>query len=117
MSKHIWILFNLTKGYYPVSSYPAYHTIYDTFDYIKKTIDPDFRYHLAGARVCCSLTLLQADDPVLRMSVPEYAKTLKLYFDQLAAQYETNLNARNIKLGKNNTTFYCCDLTGLLLQK
>ncbi|EDV20314.1 uncharacterized protein TRIADDRAFT_64334 [Trichoplax adhaerens] len=90
--------YDFDSGYYPVSSYPAYHTIYDTYDYLKKTIDPDFKYHLAGARVCCNLALAQADDPILRMSVTEYAKTLTLYFNQLASAYEANLNARNIKL-------------------
>nr|XP_027205667.1 N-acetylated-alpha-linked acidic dipeptidase 2-like [Dermatophagoides pteronyssinus] len=43
--------FKHDKKKYPISSYPAYHTNYDTFYMVKKFIDPDFSIHQSCTRL------------------------------------------------------------------
>ena len=52
--------------------YPLYHTKHDTFNWMKKFIDPEFKFHKAMAQFSGSLLLHYADSPLLSMNVSRY---------------------------------------------
>ena len=88
----IYMGYNNTKVFYPV-----YHTQHDTFEWLTKFIDPDFKYHKAQAQFCGLLLLAFADMPLLKMNAMLYSEALEDSFKSLKAEY-------NIELKKHKGT-------------
>ncbi|MBN3309437.1 NALDL protein, partial [Amia calva] len=78
--------------------YPAYHTAYDTFDYVKKYIDPGFMSHEAVARTAGGVLLRLADSLILPLNASDYAESLESYLDTALKNFTDNLNAHQISL-------------------
>uniref|UniRef100_A0AAX7UYI4 Glutamate carboxypeptidase 2 n=1 Tax=Astatotilapia calliptera TaxID=8154 RepID=A0AAX7UYI4_ASTCA len=61
------------------SSYPVYHSVYETFEIVEKFYDPSFKRLQAVAQVRGALIFLLADSQLLPLDVNEYADSLRKY--------------------------------------
>ncbi|XP_021573647.1 N-acetylated-alpha-linked acidic dipeptidase 2 isoform X2 [Carlito syrichta] len=61
------------------SSYPVYHTIYETFELVEKFYDPTFTKQLSVAQLRGSLVYELADSKIIPFNIQDYAKALKNY--------------------------------------
>lgn len=86
--------------FHNISAYPAYHTIHDTFYYVKTFVDPQFSTHLAIARIWVSTAFLLAETPVLPINCSDYAAALKKGFRDINTKYGKTLDQKGISLGK-----------------
>ena len=59
------------------SFYPVYHSQHDTFNWMKKFVDPEFKFHKAMAQLSASLLLHYADSPLLSLRATDYVDPLK----------------------------------------
>ncbi|XP_030633559.1 N-acetylated-alpha-linked acidic dipeptidase 2 [Chanos chanos] len=72
------------------SSYPLYHSVYETFELVENFYDPSFRRLLAVARVRGGLIFSLADSDLLPLDCREYAASLSKYahsIEQLAHRH------------------------------
>uniref|UniRef100_A0A8I5ZMS5 N-acetylated alpha-linked acidic dipeptidase 2 n=1 Tax=Rattus norvegicus TaxID=10116 RepID=A0A8I5ZMS5_RAT len=61
------------------SSYPVYHTIYETFELVQNFYDPTFKKQLSVAQLRGALVYELADCVVIPFNIQDYAKALKNY--------------------------------------
>ncbi|XP_015241640.1 PREDICTED: putative N-acetylated-alpha-linked acidic dipeptidase [Cyprinodon variegatus] len=66
------------------SSYPVYHSVYETFEIVERFYDPTFRRLRAIAQVRGGLIFLLADSQVLPLDPTEYANSLRKYATSIA---------------------------------
>ena len=68
-----------------VNNYPVYHTMHDNIAWLKKFVDPDFRYHVTIAKIWTQLILLLADTTVLPFNFIRYSDSLSYRVKQMSA--------------------------------
>ncbi|KAG7470918.1 hypothetical protein MATL_G00118940 [Megalops atlanticus] len=76
------------------SSYPVYHSVYETFELVERFYDPTFRKLLAVAQVRGGLIFKLADSQLLPLNCNEYALSLSKYAHsifQLAQKHQADL--------------------------
>ncbi|XP_006160400.1 N-acetylated-alpha-linked acidic dipeptidase 2 [Tupaia chinensis] len=61
------------------SSYPVYHTIYETFELVENFYDPTFKKQLSVAQLRGALVYELADSTIIPFNIQDYAKALKNY--------------------------------------
>ncbi|XP_012508106.1 PREDICTED: N-acetylated-alpha-linked acidic dipeptidase 2 [Propithecus coquereli] len=61
------------------SSYPVYHTIYETFELVENFYDPTFKKHLSVAQLRGALVYELADSKIIPFNIKDYAKALQNY--------------------------------------
>ncbi|KAM4684213.1 putative N-acetylated-alpha-linked acidic dipeptidase [Amazona ochrocephala] len=61
------------------SSYPVYHSVYETYEIVEKFYDPTFKNHLTVAQVRGGLVFELADSAVLPFDCRDYASALSNY--------------------------------------
>ncbi|XP_044059465.1 N-acetylated-alpha-linked acidic dipeptidase 2 isoform X3 [Siniperca chuatsi] len=66
------------------SSYPVYHSVYETFELVQKFYDPSFKRLRAVAQVRAGLIFLLADSQLLPLDVNQYADSLRKYAQSIA---------------------------------
>ncbi|KAM8853094.1 N-acetylated-alpha-linked acidic dipeptidase 2 isoform 2-T2 [Synchiropus picturatus] len=66
------------------SSYPVYHSVYETFEVVERFYDPSFRRLRAVAQVRGGLVFALADSPILPLDANEYAVALWKYSRSIA---------------------------------
>uniref|UniRef100_A0A3B4T533 Glutamate carboxypeptidase 2 n=1 Tax=Seriola dumerili TaxID=41447 RepID=A0A3B4T533_SERDU len=66
------------------SSYPVYHSVYETFEIVEKFYDPSFRRLRAVAQVRGGLIFLLADSQLLPLDANQYADSLRKYAQSIA---------------------------------
>ncbi|KAH9509164.1 Glutamate carboxypeptidase 2 [Bulinus truncatus] len=76
---------------YPLSIYPLYHSEFETFDAVRKIIDPDFKVNTAMARVVAEIILTMADSVVLPYNITDYAIGIERYRLRLDADFGPQL--------------------------
>ena len=79
--------------------YPVYHSQHDTFNWIKKFVDPDFKLHKAVTQLTGGLLIQFADAPLLPMSVTLYAAALSESLIALKNAYKDKLQSHAKSLG------------------
>ncbi|XP_077996989.1 N-acetylated-alpha-linked acidic dipeptidase 2-like [Glandiceps talaboti] len=80
-----------------ISSYPLYHSMYETFHLMENTLDPDFTYHLVVSQVWGEMARTFADSLFLPFNCEDYGKKMKQSMDGIKDSYEDEMNERNIK--------------------
>ncbi|XP_055970576.1 glutamate carboxypeptidase 2 isoform X1 [Sorex fumeus] len=65
------------------SSYPLYHSVYDTYELVEKFYDPTFKNHLAVAQIRGGMVFEVASSVVLPFDCQDYAVVLKKYADKI----------------------------------
>lgn len=81
-----------------ISSYPVYHSLHDTFDYLVDFIDPDFKYSTAVAEVALAVMVELGDSRILPLSPLSYAAKLRNMLDDFSSAYGDVLSQMNITL-------------------
>ncbi|XP_034055064.1 N-acetylated-alpha-linked acidic dipeptidase 2 isoform X2 [Gymnodraco acuticeps] len=66
------------------SSYPVYHSVYETFEVVEKFYDPSFKRLRAVAQVRGGLIFQLADSQLLPLDVNQYADALGKYAQSIA---------------------------------
>ncbi|KAK5868520.1 hypothetical protein PBY51_009527 [Eleginops maclovinus] len=77
------------------SSYPVYHSVYETFEIVEKFYDPSFKRLRAVAQVRAGLIFQLADSQLLPLDVNQYAVALEKYaqsISQLAHRHPEDMN-------------------------
>ena len=81
------------------SPYPVYHTKAETYDWIKKYLDPDYRLHLTVAKLAGTFLFRLANDFLLPMtSVGDYPQVLNRSLAFIESNFSTLLQSLNISL-------------------
>ncbi|XP_074073183.1 glutamate carboxypeptidase 2-like isoform X2 [Macrotis lagotis] len=81
------------------SSYPVYHSVYETYEIVENFYDPTFKNHLTVAQVRGGLLFELADSIVLPLDCQDYAKVLQKYVHsiyELAQKHPEALQAYNV---------------------
>nr|XP_002741450.2 PREDICTED: N-acetylated-alpha-linked acidic dipeptidase 2 [Saccoglossus kowalevskii] len=79
-----------------ISSYPAYHSAYETLYLMETYIDPGFKYHLAVSRVWAELTRDIAEAIIIPFNCNDYTSRLVESIDKLKKDYETDMAQHGI---------------------
>ena len=79
--------------------YPMYHAMHETFDWMTKWVDPDFRYHLTVGKMWLQLGLLLADSLVIPFNLSRAAAKLDGYAKKFAKDYKSTLDKQSISCG------------------
>lgn len=107
--------FQKTERY---SSYPVYHSVYETFEIVEQFYDPSFRRLRAVAQVRGGLTVLLANSQLLPLDANEYADALGKYAQsiaQLAAKNPDEMVKYEVSFGKLcRWRHKPCEETGLI---
>lgn len=61
----------------------TYHSTYDTFAWMEKFGDTDFKYHAAAARIGATMVVRMADADILPYDYVEFANTMRRYLPAL----------------------------------
>ncbi|KAH9509170.1 Aminopeptidase naaladl1 [Bulinus truncatus] len=80
------LTYSYNRKIYEISSYPLYHTEYETFDAVKVHYDHDFQFHAAVARVAGEMTRSLADSVIIPFNISHYAKELERFRQLLHVQ-------------------------------
>ncbi|XP_044128517.1 putative N-acetylated-alpha-linked acidic dipeptidase isoform X2 [Bufo gargarizans] len=83
---------------YFLSSYPMYHSVYETVDLVSRLMDQGFYYHQAVARLWGEMALRLADDVILHFDCVHYAETLQIIVNDVQSSYGPKLLEHNITL-------------------
>ncbi|CAN9511561.1 unnamed protein product [Ophioblennius macclurei] len=81
------------------SSYPVYHSVYETFEIVEKFYDPSFRRLRAVAQVRGGLVFRLADSPLLPLDAEQYAESLRKYaqsISQLAQKHPDEMKTYKV---------------------
>uniref|UniRef100_A0A8D0FWG4 Glutamate carboxypeptidase 2 n=1 Tax=Strix occidentalis caurina TaxID=311401 RepID=A0A8D0FWG4_STROC len=87
---------NLVKKY---SSYPVYHTVYETYEIVERFYDPTFKNHLTVAQVRGGLVFELANSVVLPFDGRDYASAVSNYAHiiyNLSRNHEEELATYNV---------------------
>eukprot|EP00127_Corallochytrium_limacisporum_P002695 Clim_evm4s136 gene=Clim_evmTU4s136 len=85
---------------YDVSSYPTYHSVHDSYDWMSKFVDPGFKAHAAVAKMWAVMALRLATDRVLPINWTTYATALRSYVRDLQNNYGEELKTMDISLDR-----------------
>ncbi|TKC41582.1 hypothetical protein EI555_010926 [Monodon monoceros] len=81
------------------SSYPMYHTIYETFELVENFYDPTFKKQLAVAQLRGALVYELADSKIIPFNIQDYAKSLENYATgiySLSKKYDQQLRDHQV---------------------
>ncbi|XP_058402195.1 putative N-acetylated-alpha-linked acidic dipeptidase [Diceros bicornis minor] len=65
------------------SSYPLYHSVYETYELVEKFYDATFKYHLSVAQVRGGMVFELANSIVLPFDCRDYTVVLRKYADKI----------------------------------
>uniref|UniRef100_A0A8C5RKZ4 glutamate carboxypeptidase II n=1 Tax=Laticauda laticaudata TaxID=8630 RepID=A0A8C5RKZ4_LATLA len=85
------------------SSYPVYHTTYETFELVKRFYDPSFQKQFTVAQIRAGLVYELSDSPLLPLRCQDYAEALRLYANEIydqAKKHEAELEKYKVSFGK-----------------
>ncbi|XP_072466700.1 glutamate carboxypeptidase 2-like [Notamacropus eugenii] len=81
------------------SSYPVYHSVYDTYEIVEDFYDPTFKNHLTVAQVRGGILFELADSILLPFDCEDYAKVLQKHVNsiyEMAQNHPEKLQAYNV---------------------
>ncbi|XP_030854959.1 glutamate carboxypeptidase 2 [Strongylocentrotus purpuratus] len=81
-----------------LSSYPVYHSVYETFYYVKNFLDRNFWRHLTVARVYLELSRDLADSVILPFGCADYAAKLQQAAQGLERNFGVKLTQNGVVL-------------------
>lgn len=74
-----------------------YHSVYETYELVKKYYDPDFKYHQASSRLFAEMLRDLSDSKIIPLSCVDYAERIEDFFIALR-DGETGERMRNESL-------------------
>ncbi|MEP6764982.1 MAG: M20/M25/M40 family metallo-hydrolase [Gemmatimonadaceae bacterium] len=66
----------------------TYHSTYDTFAWMDKFGDPEFKYHATAARIGSAMVVRMADADILPYDYSEFAKTMRRYLPAMTKGFQ-----------------------------
>jgi N-acetylated-alpha-linked acidic dipeptidase len=78
--------------------YPVYHSIHDTFEWVKKSVDYNFTHHLALGKVWLRSALQLTTTPIIPFGVVEYGEHLEELAKELNESTYSTLQQQDISL-------------------
>ncbi|XP_038074787.1 N-acetylated-alpha-linked acidic dipeptidase 2-like [Patiria miniata] len=81
---------------YKISSYPLYHSMYETFHLVSEVMDPTFNYHLATGRLWGELARSLADSLILPFDCQTYVSHLEESIASLKTKYTDQMSPQGI---------------------
>ncbi|XP_072031805.1 N-acetylated-alpha-linked acidic dipeptidase 2-like isoform X2 [Amphiura filiformis] len=88
-----------------ISSYPLYHSMYETFHLVSEIMDRSFEYHLAVARVWAEMSRNLADSLILPFDCRDYTANLEKSIAALKEDYEQKMNEHDITFDAIDSAF------------
>ena len=88
--------------------YSAYHSIHDNFHLMSTWIDPEFKYHLAVARMWGMMGLRLADATVIPFNLERYAKKILEYAKFFKKTHKEITDPHGISYGKCFSACHIC---------
>ncbi|XP_070577786.1 putative N-acetylated-alpha-linked acidic dipeptidase [Ptychodera flava] len=79
-----------------LSSYPVYHSVYETFYLFEKFIDPAFRRSLAVAQLWGEVARDLAESVIIPFDCNDYAEQLESSIGDLKGHYESKMKKKDI---------------------
>ncbi|KAL3873956.1 hypothetical protein ACJMK2_037032 [Sinanodonta woodiana] len=79
-----------------ISSYPLYHSVYETFYAVKNLIDQGFKYHRAIGQIWAEMARNLADTVIIPFNVSDYSRTLEELTQTLLQDYNKTLSDNGI---------------------
>nr|XP_015205974.1 PREDICTED: putative N-acetylated-alpha-linked acidic dipeptidase [Lepisosteus oculatus] len=83
---------------YKISSYPLYHSAYETFGLVSGLMDKGFKYHQAVARLWGVMAKTLADKVLLDLDCTQYASKLERIVRDIKANYGALLEKNDVTL-------------------
>jgi hypothetical protein len=83
---------------YSISSYPLYHSVYETYHLVAEHLDRDFKYSLAVGRFWAEAARYMSDSLILPLTSRGYAVGLQQFLTDLQEGYEQLMNRNGITL-------------------
>lgn len=80
------------------SSYPLYHTSYETYNLVSKVIDPGFTGSKLLAIIIAEISRTMASSTLLPFNVNTYASTLQYEYERFVKTYQREFVKYDIKL-------------------
>ena len=81
-----------------VTTYPVYHSIHDTFNWVEKFVDPSFQIHLSTCELSARLLLRICDSNLVPIDVTSYSDALLDALKKLPTEVLSKLNNESISL-------------------
>ncbi|XP_074651751.1 N-acetylated-alpha-linked acidic dipeptidase 2-like isoform X2 [Tubulanus polymorphus] len=81
-----------------LSSYPLYHSVYETFSLMNDIIDPTFKYHAAVTQYWGEVARSIADTYILPFDVRDYGNSITGFVNSFIKEYGTLLEKHNISV-------------------
>lgn len=75
-----------------VTTYPVYHSIHDTFNWVEKFVDPSFLIHLSVCKLTARLLLNMSDSDIFPIDVTSYSDALLVSMAKLRENVWSKLN-------------------------
>ena len=80
-------------------SYPVYHSIHDSFHWMTKFVDPEFKHHLTLGRIWAQMAMKLTDQVLLPFNFTRLAWKLSRCHFNLKRKYGDAFRKHGIKLG------------------
>lgn len=105
--------FPLFQNVAKYSSYPVYHSVYETYEIVEQFYDPTFKNHLTVAQVRGGLVFELANSVVLPFDCRDYASAVSNYAHiiyNLSRNHEEELATYNVSFGTYNLSSHSCSV-------
>ncbi|XP_071801954.1 N-acetylated-alpha-linked acidic dipeptidase 2-like [Asterias amurensis] len=79
-----------------ISSYPVYHSVYETFYYMKTFLDYGFLRHQAVARLWAEVARDLSESAILPFNCKDYASKIRGTMDDVKSAYESQMALKGI---------------------
>ncbi|KAK3598383.1 hypothetical protein CHS0354_034557 [Potamilus streckersoni] len=90
------ICYTYDRKRFHISSYPLYHSVYETFYAVKHLMDQEFKYHTAVGQIWAEMARNLADTVIIPFNVSDYSRTLQELTQTLLKDYNKTLLANGI---------------------
>lgn len=81
-----------------ISSYPLYHSVYETFHLYETFVDPQFKFSAALGQLWGELALRLADHAVLPFRVKDYGLAVEGYFGEVETRFGRLFSENDVSL-------------------
>lgn len=86
------------KDYPRLPANGHYHTRYESFGWMSKHVDPEFKYHLTVSRLMGGHLLILADSEIIPFNLISYTQHIRYYLLDLEKAYAKQLTRQHISL-------------------
>ena len=75
-----------------------YHTLYDSFDWMSKFVDPSFEHHVTIGQLWLKHALILSNSLIIPFDVEGFCQQMETYFHEFEGEYSSSLKQHNVSL-------------------